>query len=108
MMAESKVSALSRTISYISLEIIPAGRPFLGFTAETHMRRQSQPLQKRPTVFIEILYDLREVFLGFLVQVRDGNPGSKDCIVGMFGGEIRGCLSCQVLLSLGEIEGGLN
>ena len=54
-------------------------------------------MQKKLTEFIEILYNLREVFLGFLMQVRDSNSGSKDCIVRMFGGKICRCFSCQVL-----------
>jgi hypothetical protein len=43
---------------------------------------------------IQILYNLRIFFLGFLGQVRDSNSGSKDCIVRMFGGKICGCLGC--------------
>jgi hypothetical protein len=41
MIAESKASALSRTISYISLEIILAGRPFFGFTIKRHMKKKT-------------------------------------------------------------------
>ncbi len=34
-MAESNVSALSRTTSYVAFEIMPAGLPFLGLTGTT-------------------------------------------------------------------------
>ena len=54
-------------------------------------------MQKRLTVLIEIPYNLREVFLGLLMKIRYSDTSSKDCIVGVFGGKIRGCLSCQVL-----------
>src|SRR5271168_460273 len=59
MIAESKGSALSWTISYISLEIIPAGRPFFGFSVhyKTHMRRQSQTIAEDLTIFIKILHN---------------------------------------------------
>ena len=39
MIAESKASELSRTNSYISLEIILAGRPFFGFTAKDTLKK---------------------------------------------------------------------
>ena len=68
----------------------------MGSLSNTH-EKSGDYYRRGLTVCIKILYNLREVLLGFLVEVRDGNAGSKDCIVGVFGGEIRSCFSCQVL-----------
>ena len=67
-MAESNVSALSRTTSYVSFEIIPAGLPFLGLTAPISEWLRDYGLSFL-TILVQILDNLRETLLGFLVQI---------------------------------------
>lgn len=52
--------------------------------------------------FVQIVHDGREGLLGLLVQVGDGDSGSEDSVVWVFGGEVRGGLGCQVV----QLDGG--
>jgi len=67
MIAESRIVAFSLTTLYVSSEIIPAFRPFLGFTSKTV--RLIQAGRTLLTIAVEIVNDLREVFLRLLMQI---------------------------------------
>jgi hypothetical protein len=97
-MAESRASLLAMTILYVSSEIIPAGRPFLGLTEEPLVNDTKERDQKALTVLVEVLDDSREIFLGLLMQVRDGDTGGENGIVWVSSGEVGSCLSGKMLL----------
>jgi hypothetical protein len=98
MIAESKTSALAWTMSYVSLEIIPAAFPFLGLTVRLNIRKRDKRFgRSRRTILIQVFDNLREVLLRLLVEVRDGDTRSEYSVVWMLGGEIGGCLSGEVL-----------
>ena len=67
MIAESRVVAFSLTILYVVSEIIPAGRPFLGFTWKRSGVIQAG--RTLLTVTVEVVDDLGEVFLRLFMQV---------------------------------------
>ena len=54
--------------------------------------------QKLLTVLVEVLDDSREIFLGLFMQVRDGDMGGENGIVGVSSGEVGSGLSSEVLL----------
>ena len=83
MIAESKTSALAITTWYVSLEIMLAARPVLGFTAQRCVRLGSKH-QKAQTIAIQVLNDMRKVFLCFFVKVGYSNTSGEDSIIRVF------------------------
>ena len=94
-MAESRTAAFACTISCVSFEIIPAGLPFFGFTVERTQRVSVMSLNRWAdgtvlTVVIQIFDQLGEILGGLFMQVRNGDTGGEDGIVGMFCCEVSG------------------
>lgn len=52
----------------------------------------------RHTIVVQIFDYLREVLLGLLVQIGDGNAGCKHSIIRMFCRKIRSSLRSKVLM----------
>jgi hypothetical protein len=85
MTAESKVSALDITTSYVSFEIMPTDRPVLGLTREgTLSITKKRLLLKAPTIVVQIFDDMRKVLLRLFVEVGHSNTSREDSIIRMF------------------------
>jgi hypothetical protein len=83
MTAESKVSALDITISYVSFEIMLADRPVLELTRKGTISITEKPLKRVPTIVIQIFDDMGKILLCLFVEVGNSNTSREDCIIRM-------------------------
>jgi hypothetical protein len=97
MTAESKVSALDITTSYVSFEIMPTDRPVLGLTRKSTLGITKKPFQRAQTIVIQIFDDMRKVLLRLFVEVGHSNTSREDSIIGMLCRQICSCLGGEVL-----------
>ena len=97
-MAESSVCEFSLTTWYVSSEIIPAGRPFLGFTSNEGYKCHKPKFRRQVhTIVVQIRYNLGEALLGLFVEIGDGDTSGKNGVIRVLCCEVRGSLGSKVL-----------